>query len=209
MCPPDELCSSEAVRQLYGEPSHLSVAKELDRLDPHCRAFIKLSPFLVIASADAEGRCDATPRGDAPGFVRIIDDKNLLIPDRKGNNRVDTLLNIAANPRAGLLFMVPGIDETLRVNGKVTLTTDAALLAPLTVDGKLPKSGILMTIEEVYFQCAKALIRSKLWAPESRVERKSFPSLGQILADQIRAGEAKDGTHLDRLITERYKTGLY
>ncbi len=206
MCPTDDLCSRDAVRRHYGEPSHMAKAKELDHLDQHCKAFIALAPFLVIASADADGRCDATPRGDAPGFVHVIDDTHVLIPDRKGNNRVDTMLNIAENPRIGLLFMVPGIDETLRVNGSVRLTTDPTLLAPLTVDDKPPRAGILVAVEEVYFQCAKALIRSKLWSAESRVERQSFPSLGRIMADQVKAGEVAE---LDRRISEQYKTQLY
>ena len=205
----DELCNRDDIRRHYGEPSELSKAKELDRLDQHCKAFIALAPFLVIASADAEGRCDATPRGDAPGFVAVLDDQHLLIPDRKGNTRVDTMLNLADNPRIGLLFMVPGIDETLRVNGRVSITTEDRLLVPLAVDGKPPKAGILVAVEEVYFQCAKALIRSKLWAPESRVERQRFPSLGRILADQIKGSRPSNPGELDRLIAERYKTALY
>jgi uncharacterized protein len=194
------------LRALFGAPSELAVKKELHRLDPHARAFIALSPFVVVASADAAGRCDATPRGDAPGFVEVLDDGRLLIPDRRGNNRIDTFQNIAENPHVGLIFMVPGINETLRVNGAASITTEPALLEPLAVQGKTPKAALLVTPEEVYFHCGKALIRSDLWNAEKKVPRSAFPSLGKIIADQV---SGVDAVGADRVIEDAYRTRLY
>lgn len=197
---------STAVRAHYGEPSHRAKAKQLAQLDRHARTFIGLSPFLVIASSDAHGRGDATPRGDAPGFVAVLDDATLLIPDRPGNRRVDTMLNVAENPGIGLLFLVPGINETLRVNGRARMTADAGLLKPLAAHGKDPVAGLLVQVEEVYFHCGKALIRSRLWDPDTRVERSCFPSLGRLLADQIAGTDLAES---ERSIEEGYRTKLY
>ncbi|MDX6750923.1 pyridoxamine 5'-phosphate oxidase family protein [Geminicoccaceae bacterium 1502E] len=196
----------QALRALYGEPSDIARRKELDALDPHARAFIALSPFVVLASADGEGRLDATPRGDAPGFVAVLDERRLLVPDRRGNNRIDTLANVAVNPRIGMVFLVPGLNETLRVNGRARITTDAALLEPLAVQGRMPTSALLVEVEEVYFHCGKAMIRSSLWDPERQVAKGSFPSLGRIVADQI-AG--LDAGAAEERIEESYRTRLY
>jgi hypothetical protein len=174
----------DELRQIYPEPSALAVAKQLDRLDPHAITFIRRSPFLVLATADAGGNCDASPRGDAPGFVELLDDRTLLLPDRPGNNRVDSLVNLTANPRVGLLFFVPGVLETLRVNGSAELVTDAAGLAAHAVGGRLPRSGLRVTVEEVFFHCGKALKRSALWDPSRHAAPGEIPSLGRILADQ-------------------------
>jgi uncharacterized protein len=194
------------LRQVYGAPSERAVKKQLDRLDSHCRAFIARSPFLVVASADAAGRCDASPKGDAPGFVQVIDDHTLLIPDRLGNNRVDTLGNLVARPGVGLIFFVPGINETLRVNGKAQVTADPALLEPLAVNGKVPRSGILIAVEEAYFHCGKALIRSDLWNPARQIPRGDFPSLGRILAEQIGGMSVEES---ERYTAEGYQNRLY
>ena len=202
----NETITRADVRDLFGQPSELAAKKQLSRLDRHARAFIALSPFVVVASSDGEGRADATPRGDAPGFVQVLDEKRLLMPDRRGNNRVDTFLNVAENPQVGLLFMVPGINETLRVNGRAEVTAEASLLAPLAVDGKAPKAGLLVTAEEVYFHCGKALIRSDLWNAEKKVPRSSFPSLGRIVADQIAGVDAGEA---ERSIEDAYRTRLY
>ena len=199
--------SAEDLRSLYGEPSELALRKSLDRLDGHCRRFIALSPFVVLASAGADGRVDCSPRGDPPGFVAVLDDRTVLLPDRRGNNRTDSLTNVIENPRVGMLFLIPGVNETLRLNGRATLTTDPALLEPLTVKGRVPRSGLLVEVEEVFLQCTKALVRSRLWAEESRVDRGSaLPSFGQMIADH--AGLA-DGEAIDRRLREKAGETLY
>lgn len=202
----DTIEDVEQLRESYGAPSERALKKQLSRIDKHCRDFIARSPFLVIASADPSGRCDASPKGDAPGFVQVIDDTTLLIPDRLGNNRIDTLANLLARPGIGLIFFVPGINETLRVNGRACITTDPALLEPLAVNGKVPRSAILVTAEEIYFHCGKALIRSDLWNPDKQVRRSDFPSLGRILADQIGGVSVEES---ERYTAESYKTRLY
>jgi uncharacterized protein len=202
----DTIENPQQLREIYGEPMERAVKKQLTRLDRHCRHFIALSPFLVIASSDPSGRCDASPKGDAPGFVRVIDDTTLLIPDRLGNNRIDTLGNLLLRPGVGLIFFVPGINETLRVNGRAQVTTDPAVLEPLVVNGKVPRSGILVAAEEIYFHCGKALIRSDLWNPEKRVPRGSWPSLGRIIAEQV---GGMDPDEAERQTAESYRTRLY
>jgi len=202
----DLIENPERLRELYGAPSERSLKKQLTKFDRHCRAFIARSPFLVIASSDPSGRCDASPKGDAPGFVQVLDDETLLIPDRLGNNRVDTIGNLLVRPGVGLIFFVPGINETLRVNGRARVTTDPAVLEPLAVNGKVPRSGILVAAEEIYFHCGKALIRSDLWNPEKQLKRAEFPSLGRILADQIGGISVEEA---ERQTVESYKTRLY
>ena len=202
----DMLENVEQLRENYGAPSERALTKQLSRLDKHCRDFIARSPFLVIASADPSGRCDASPKGDAPGFVQVVDDTTLLIPDRLGNHRLDTLANLVARPGIGLIFFVPGINETLRVNGKSAITNNPALLEPLSVNGKVPRSAILITAEEIYFHCGKALIRSDLWNPDKQVRRSDFPSLGRILADQIGGISVEES---ERYTAESYKTRFY
>jgi hypothetical protein len=194
------------IREIYGTPKGLAVKKQLPRLEKHSRAFIALSPFIVIASADPSGRCDASPKGDAPGFVKVIDDETLLIPDRLGNNRIDTLTNLVDAPGVGLIFFVPGLRETLRVNGRARITMDPALLESCVVDGKAPRSGILVTTEEVYFHCGKAIIRSDLWNPDKRVRQADFPPLGRIIAEQIGATNFDEA---ERATAESYRTRLY
>ena len=197
----------EALRGSYGEPSARAVAKSLDRLDRHCRRFIELSPFVVLASAGADGRVDCSPRGDPPGFVTILDDRTVLLPDRLGNNRVDSLRNVLENPHVGMLFMIPGVDETLRLNGRATLTTDAARLEPLAVNGRAPRSGLLIEVEEVFLQCTKALARSRLWVEDSRVDRKAaLPRFVQMLADHV---GLPDGEAVDREIRAKVRKTLY
>ena len=196
----------EAIRAHYDEPHEVAVRKEMKRLDRHCRTFIAAAPFVVIATSDAQGRADASPRGDEPGFVAVRDETTVLIPDRRGNNRVDTMLNIAENPHVGLLFMVPGMNETLRVNGTALITVDEALLAPLAALRKTPEAAIVVSVEEVYFQCGKALVRSDLWNPERHVARGTLPSLARVLADQVNFPYAPE---LDKAIEDDYRNGLY
>ena len=195
------------IREIYGHPMERTVKKQLPRLEKHSRAFIAMSPFIVMATCDAEGRCDASPKGDAPGFVTVLDDETLLIPDRLGNNRVDSIGNILQHPRVGLIFFVPGLRETLRVNGRAQITVDPALLEPTAVNGKLPRSGILVTADEVYFHCGKALIRSDLWNPEKQVARNAFPSLGIVIAEQI--GQRVEPKEAESATEESYRTRLY
>ncbi|HUC10632.1 MAG TPA: pyridoxamine 5'-phosphate oxidase family protein [Stellaceae bacterium] len=202
----DTIENPQQLRQLYGEPGERAVKKQLTRFDRHCRNFIALSPFLVIASSDPSGRCDASPKGDAPGFVQVVDDTTLLIPDRLGNNRVDTLGNLLSSPGIGLIFFVPGLNETLRVNGRAQVTTDPELLEPLAVNGKRPRSGIVVAAEEIYFHCGKALIRSDLWNSKKQIERAAFPSLGRIIAEQV---GGIDPDEAERQTTESYRTRLY
>jgi len=193
-------------RDLYPEPRAMIRDKILDRIDPHARAFIGLSPFLVIATAGADGSADASPRGDAPGFVTVADGNTLLIPDRRGNNLCDSLSNVLENTRVGLVFFVPGINETLRVNGGAAITTDPALLEPMAVEGKVPASALRVTVEELYFHCGKALIRSRLWDPAAQIERSSFPTLGKILADQIKG---LDSDEVQSGLETAYRDRLY
>ena len=195
------------IREIYGEPAERAVKKQLPRLEKHSRAFIEMSPFLVMATTDPSGLCDASPKGDAPGFVKVIDDETLLIPDRLGNNRVDTIGNLLECPGVGLIFFVPGLRETLRVNGRARITTDPLLLEPCAVGGKVPRSAFLVTAEEVYFHCGKALIRSDLWNPEKHVAQKDFPSLGIVINEQIGGNATPE--EAARQTAESYRTRLY
>lgn len=202
--------SEEELRAKFGEVGHLAAAKSRPALDKYSRQFIALSPFLVISTADAEGRADLSPRGDPPGFVQVIDDKTLLIPDRPGNNRLDTMANLVANPNVGLLFFIPGFEDTLRLNGRARVTDDAALLAACTVNGKQPKVGILVSVDEVFMHCAKALKRSKLWQPDYRQDRAQMPSIARIILEQT--GTAVDETEaaeIDAKVEVSYRSGLY
>ncbi len=201
--------SQAELRALVGEPTELSLKKEQTGLDAHCRAFIALSPFLTIGTMDAvNGWCDVSPRGDAPGFVQILDDQTLLIPERSGNRRVDTLRNILQTPAIGLLFMVPGVEETLRVNGRAWLVRDEALLDRMTFQGKRPLLGIGITIEECFLQCAKALKRSHLWNPAHWPERSQLPSLAEMLLDQAKLPNTTLAD-LEAGILESYTNRLY
>lgn len=200
------VADADQLRALMGPVNPLAERKVLDRLDRFCRDFIALSPFLVLASSDGAGGADASPRGDGPGFVQVLDDSTLLIPDRRGNNRVDSYGNILAAPGIGLIFFVPGIAETLRVNGKARMTRDPALLEASTVQDKTPTLGLVVAVEEAFFHCGKALIRSKLWAPETQVERGGFPSLGRIVAEQTRVIEVAEA---EASVEEGYRTRLY
>lgn len=196
------LADLEAV---YGEPSRGSLAKEIDHLSPHYRAFVEHAPFVLVAST-GPGGLDCSPRGDAPGFVSVADARTLLLPDRRGNNRVDTLRNVIADPRIALLFLVPGVGETLRVNGTAEIDVDPDLLASFAVDGKAPRSVLRVHVERVYFQCQKALVRSRLWEPESRIERSRLPSAGEILAALDRE---VDAAAYDAAYPERMRQTIY
>lgn len=175
------------LREVYADPKQRVLDKQLSALDEHCRKFISLSPFMLLGT---EG--DISPKGDHPGFVTVLDDNRILIPDRSGNNRLDSLQNILTNPKVGLLFMIPGITETLRINGTAEIVNDADLLAPLAVNGIAPKTGLMVQVDEAFLHCAKALIRAKLWEDESRQERGVLPSYGDMVTRQtgVEAEEA-------------------
>ncbi len=197
----------DEIRTLYGPPSEIAARKSLPCLDEHCRHFISRSPFVCLSSAAADGAADVSPRGDSPGFVRVLDDSTLFLPDRLGNNRIDTMMNIVQNPCIGLIFFIPGVNETLRVNGLGRIVVQSELLAESRVDGKTPKSGILIEVREAFLQCAKALIRSKLWMTDQVLPREQFPTLGKILVDQI--GLTMPVPELDALIDQAYREKLY
>ncbi len=173
-----------SLRALYPATSERALRKELSALERHCESFIALSPFVVLSSADAQGRMDASPRGGAPGFVKVLDAHTLLIPDAPGNNRLDSLSNIVETGRIGLLFLVPGVDETLRINGTARLTQDAAHMARFSAEARMPRLLIEVSVQEAYLHCAKALMRSKLWSDAARVERACLPTIGQMISDQ-------------------------
>ena len=175
----------EELRALYDAPSAMVQRKVLPRLDKHCRSIIALSPFVCISSSNAAGRADVSPRGDAPGFVQVLDDATLFVPDRPGNNRLDTMTNLLERPQIGLLFVVPGMDETLRVYGIAALVRDPSLLERAAVNGRRPTLGIKVTVEGAHLHCGKAFRRARLWDPEARIDRKSLPSLGRMVRDQV------------------------
>jgi uncharacterized protein len=198
---------SAKLTEIIGEPKPEIATKEMPALDRHCRHFISFCPFLCISTADASGNQDISPRGDPPGFVRVLDDRTILIPDRKGNRRVDTMRNILENPNVGLLLMLPGVEEVVRINGKATLTDDPALLAGSAVNGTLPVLGIIVKIDDVFFHCAKAVIRSRLWDPETPIRRGEFPTYGEIVRDQRAPDGDADAINAD--LQNDYNTRLY
>ncbi len=201
------LITTEAeLAALYGAPSEPALRKEIDYVHPHYRAFIEAAPFVAMATA-GPGGLDVTPRGDAPGFVVVDDERTLLLPDRRGNNRTDSLRNLITDPRVALLFLIPGIGETMRVNGRAAISTDPDLLARFPVNGKLPRSVVVVKVEAVYFQCSKALVRSDLWNPDKRLARSALPSNGTILAALTR-GEV-GGAEYDRAYPERLQQTIY
>ena len=194
------------LEQLYDTVVPAARIKELDHISDHYRTFIDASPFMILATSGPEG-LDCSPRGDPKGFVRVVDRKTLMIPDRRGNNRIDSLRNIVRDPRVALLFLVPGVGETMRVNGRAHLSTDPALLESFVAEGKTPRSVIVVAVESVYPQCAKALIRSKLWDPAIQIKRSELPSIGQMI-EAITKGEF-DGKAYDAAYPERLKQTLY
>ena len=197
--------TKDALRALYPPAKERSVKKQIGHLDRHCLRFIELSPFVVLASGSSENRYDASPRGGAPGFVRAPDNATLLIPDAPGNNRLDTLENIVATGRLGLLFLIPGVDETLRVNGRARLSNEQGLLAKFAGEKRAPGLIIEVKVEDVYLHCAKALMRSKLWDAASKVERTVLPTMGQMLNEQT--GIQAPAETQEQMI-ERYKPEL-
>jgi uncharacterized protein len=203
----DHLVTSiESLEALYGAPNPASLAKEIDHVSDHYRALIEAAPFMALATSGPDG-LDCTPRGDAPGFVQVQDARTLLVPDRRGNNRIDSLRNLIRDPRVALLFLIPGCAETLRVNGRAAISADPALAARFVVNGQAPRTVLVVTVERIYFQCAKAIVRSRLWDPARHVDRASLPSVGTMLA--ALSGGQVGGEVYDRAAPERIKATLY
>ena len=196
----------QQLEALYGERNPNSILKELDRISAGYRKLIEAAPFVAVATSGPEG-LDCSPKGDAAGFVRILDDKTLAIPDRPGNNRLDGFRNILRDPRIALLFLIPGVGETLRVNGRAEISIEPTLMQSFAVNGKLPRCVLIVHIESVYFHCSKAIVRSKLWDPATQVERSTLPTSGKILAE-ISGGKLGGDEH-DRAYPERLKATIY
>ena len=189
------ISSADELRATLGQPSERAVLKERPALDVHCRTFIARSPMLMLATSDRDGRLDVSPRGDPPGFVKVLDDVTLLIPERSGNKRGDSLFNVLENPHVGTLFLIPGVDETLRVNGRAEIVTERSLLEPLAIEGKVPQMGILLHVEQAYLQCARSFLRAKVWDPARYLAEGEMPTLAQMIMDQLRPPGRSDEEH--------------
>jgi PPOX class probable FMN-dependent enzyme len=200
------IATIEQLEAIYGQPNEASTVKVADRVTPQYRVLIDKSPFAALATCGPEG-LDCSPRGDLPGFVRVRDHKTLMMPDRRGNNRVDSLRNIVRDPRIALLFLISGAGSTLRVNGRAQLSADADLLASFGIGGNAPRTVIIMTVDEIYFQCARAIVRSDLWNPDKRVDSGTLPTPGQILAEM--SGHRVGGEEYDRAWPERAQQSLW
>ncbi len=198
--------TTDQLRQKYKLPKGRAVEKVINRFEEHSRNFIAHSPFLIIGSVRNDGQGDVTPRGEEPGFVKIIDDITLAIPDRPGNNRLDTLINILERPGVGLIFFIPGVNETLRINGVAEIRDDDELRELFIVNERLPATVLLVKVNEIYLHCAKALMRSRLWDEDTKIERTQFPTMGQMISDQINADTAMES---QEDMVERYKQMLY
>jgi uncharacterized protein len=200
------IATIEQLEAIYGQPNDASTVKVANRVTPQYRVLIDKSPFAALATCGPEG-LDCSPRGDLAGFVRVRDEKTLMMPDRRGNNRVDSLRNIVRDPRVALLFLIPGAGSTLRVNGRAQVSADAGLLASFRMEGKAPRTVVVMTVDEIYFQCARAIVRSELWNPDRHVDPKSLPTPGQILADM--SENLVGGEDYDRAWPERARQSLW
>jgi uncharacterized protein len=200
------IATVEDLEAIYGQPNEASTVKVADRITPQYRVLIDKSPFAVLATSGPEG-LDCSPRGDLPGFVRVHDEKTLFMPDRRGNNRVDSLRNIVRDPRIALLFLIPGSGSTLRVNGRAQVSVNPDLLSSFTIDDKAPRTVVVMTVDEIYFQCARAIVRSDLWNPDKQVDPRGLPTPGQILADM--SDNRVGGDDYDRAWPERARRSLW
>ena len=196
----------EQLEALYGEPVQAAVAKEIDYISDHYKAFVDKAPFVVVATVGPEG-LDCTPRGDPPGFVRVRDEKTVLLPDRRGNNRVDSLRNLVRDPRISLLFMIPGIGNTLRINGRAEISADPDLCASFAERGNAPRTALVVSVDRIYFQCPKALVRSRLWSADAQIARSDLPSTGEILEALTKGGI--DGAAYDAAYPKRLDETIY
>lgn len=202
------ISSQEELRTLLGSPSLRGQNKVISIIDEHCKEFIGKSPFLVLATSDADGNCDSSPRGDAPGFVYVLDNQHLIIPDRPGNKRVDSMFNILENPKVGLLFLIPGMDETLRINGEATIIRDEDILEKMAVNGKAPLLGIVVKVEQCFMHCGKAFKRSGLWEPEKWSAKEEMPNAAKIIADHVNLPGMNEDVVAEALL-DGYKNKLY
>jgi PPOX class probable FMN-dependent enzyme len=202
-----EITTADQLREIYGFPRGAAAHKVIDHIDDHVAAVIARSPFVAMATVGADGRMDVSPKGDIPGFIQVVGDKTLLYPDRPGNNRIDGLVNIIETGRIGVLFMVPGVKETLRVNGRASISVDPELLDRFLVDGKRPRSVTVIAVEEVFFHCSRALIRSGLWNPDTQIARSELPSMGTIFAAHTNG--MVDQCEYDAALPERIVQNLY
>ncbi len=198
--------SIEELEAVYGEPLGQSLVKELDRISDHYRAFIEKAPFVTMATCGPEG-LDCSPRGDPAGFVRVVDEKTLMLPDRRGNNRIDSLRNLVRDPRISLLFLIPGVNETIRINGRADIVVDPDLCESFAINGKLPRSVLVVTVDRIYFQCQKALVRSRLWDAEAQISRSDLPSTGKML--EALSEDGFDGDAYDRNYPKRMQKTIY
>ncbi|NRB41972.1 MAG: pyridoxamine 5'-phosphate oxidase family protein [Pseudomonadales bacterium] len=206
----EEISTSSQLRELYDMPIELVVKKQKDELDEFTQQYLSLSPFAVISTVGSNGLLDCSPRGETPGFIKPIDKKTIAIPDRPGNNRLDSLSNIIENPSVGILLLIPGFKECLRVNGDAKIVSNIEILEKFEHNGKRPKSAIIVTIKEIYFHCAKAITRSKLWDIESQIDRQVMPTLGRMLMQQIDSSKTDDEIReVEEFIEKRVKTTLY
>jgi len=207
--PKFDITSLDTLLSYFGSPPPASIYKELDHVDENYRALIEASPFFAMATLGEKG-LDCSPRGDPKGFVQVIDEKTLILPERRGNNRVDSLRNLLVDPRISLLFLIPGVGETLRVAGRARLSADPALLAPMSMNGKPPTVAVIVTVEKAYFQCSRAVVRADLWNPASQVARDTLPSTGTLVSTiAARRDEHFDGVTYDQNLDERVRTTLY
>ena len=200
------ITTEEELRQVYNTPKGRALAKQMSELEKHSKRFIELSPFLILSSTGPDGLGDTTPRGEEPGFVQVLDDSTIAIPDRLGNNRLDTLTNVLTHPGVGLIFFIPGVNETLRINGKAEIHTDVDLLARFEVRGKLPASVLVVRISEAYLHCAKALMRSEIWSLDAQADERPIPTIAQMIKDQ--SGEDME-LESDEDMRVRYAQQLY
>lgn len=201
-----QIVEMSVLEKIYGLPAATSMKKEVDYIHPHYQKLIEVSPFVILATNGSNG-LDASPRGDAPGFVHVCDEKTLHLPDRRGNNRIDSLRNIIEDPRVGMLFLIPGVGETLRINGRAIIDVDPVLLARFAVDGKPPRSVLTIKVEAVFFQCSRAILRSQLWQNGAQIDRSTLPSTGSILQDLSNA--EIDGIGYDQELPTRLKSTMY
>lgn len=204
----DDAAARRLVEEAYPQPTPGVIAKDIGRIDPHIRHFIAMSPFCCLATSDKDGRIDVTPRGDKPGFVKVLGDKTLALPDRPGNNRLDSLRNVISHPGVGLLFMIPGFEETVRINGTARLSTDPRLLSAMAAENKNPRSALVVRVSEAFMHCAKAFRRSRLWDPAARVDRSVMPSLSAIIIDQLKLPPDPTGERDERL-EEAYRKTMW